>query len=141
MNIKEVYHFLFYKIYKFIKNVSVPEFWSEWKAIMLIIILEIALYFSVGMYYSVFINRYTTLLDNNFLIGLYLVSTIALNYYFFEHQNKWKLIIEKFDKLIKNKNIIGGWLVLLVIILVVVSLIYSFYLTSQIDWKQYQKIK
>ena len=42
ISVKEVYQYLFYKFYKAIKGTSIPEFWSDWNAISLMIMIEIA---------------------------------------------------------------------------------------------------
>ena len=41
MKLLKLYQYFFYKLYKSIEYTSVPKFWSEWKAIGFLILLEI----------------------------------------------------------------------------------------------------
>lgn len=54
------------------------------------------------------------------------------------HTDIWKEYVIEFDQLSKKKNRIGGWIVFGVVLLVVMNLIFSFYLMSQVDWSMYR---
>ena len=108
MSFKEAYQFLFYKLYKTIKNISIPEFMSDWKAVALMIMLEILLFFSAALYYMIFIDRRTKFLDYNLTYILPLVGIISIKYFLFADTQKCLMIINKFDSLSKKENIMGG---------------------------------
>jgi hypothetical protein len=60
------------------------------------------------------------------------------NYFIFNHADKWKVIVADFNKLPPNKNRIGGVIFWSIFIFIIVSVIFMFYLMSQIDWKLYK---
>jgi len=130
------YYYLFYKFYKFWEKVSIPRFWSEWKASLSIIVTQIWLMISLFVYYKVFIDRYYQLNESLlFTIGFIL---FIINYLAFHQKDKWKTIVEEFDNLSKKKNTIGSIIVWSLVILIIVIIIFSFYLMSKIDWAIYQ---
>ena len=134
--IKTVYYYLFYKIYKFWEKADI-RWWSDWKASLTMDILIVFMIMSIETFYRVLINPYMQHLSN----GVYIVLTLAvaiMNYFIFDHSDRWKVIIERFDRLPKRTNRIGGWIVFGFIMLVLFCLIFSFYLMSQIDWSLYR---
>lgn len=136
MNLKKMYNYLYYKLYK-LADSSIFAFWSEWKAYILISLLDLILILSTFIYYNIFINRYINI-DSN--IPVYALVGIVgfINYMIFYSRDQWKKIVKDFDKLPKKKNIIGGVIVYTFIILVFANLVFSFYLMSQIDWSLYK---
>jgi len=125
------YYYLFYKFYKFWEKVSIPRFWSEWKASLSIIVTQIWLMISLFVYYKVFIDRYYQLNESLlFTIGFIL---FIINYLAFHQKDKWKTIVEEFDNLSKKKNTIGSIIVWSLVILIIVIIIFSFYLMNKID--------
>lgn len=139
--IKRAYYYFFYKIYKSIEYTSEElggGFWSDWKASF---VLDCCLYFiisSIFIYYKIFFNRFVHLSDNNLDVLLTIIPVALFNYFVFLHKNQWKSIVVEFDKLPKEKNIIGSWIVFGIVLLIIVNLIFSFYLMSQIDWSKYR---
>jgi len=133
----KAYYYLFYKLYKFWENGHFT-FWSEWKASISIIVLQIWFILSLFVYYKIFINRYIHLAGDNIEIYLVAIPIWGINYFIFHHHSKWRSIVVEFDKLPQEKNKIGGIIVWSIIILVVVNVIFSFYLMSQTDWSQYR---
>lgn len=98
------YYYVFYKLHKFWDYVSVPKFWSEWKASLSMDILEI-------FYILSFINYYTIITENSINLGngklltLIVVLFISItNYFIFNHKNQWEDIIAEFDELPRRKN-------------------------------------
>ncbi len=128
------YYYFFYKIYRFWENAPI-KFWSHFKTGLTIIFLEIWLVLSFFIYYNFFIDRYFHLNENLFL-SLSLIL-IVFNFLFFGLSNKWKLYNKEFNQLPKKKNLVGGIIVWSIVILIIINLIYSFYLMSQVDWSQY----
>lgn len=117
-----VYEYFFYKIFKSIEYTSYPKFWSQWKAIAFIIILEIWTVSAIDICYHYY-GRVPMNSSNNFLEDYQVVSIIVfvgLNWFLFEYQSKWEEIIIRFDKLSKEKNLFGGiviWTIILFIII------------------------
>ena len=130
------YYYLFYKFYKFWEYVSIPSFWSDWKAGISLMVIEIWMAITIINYYSIFVNRYFHLQKGQAIaIGLFFA---LVNFLIFERNKNWKLYIDDFDKLPKRKNYVGSWMVFFLIIFILSNLIFSFYLMFQIDWSQYR---
>lgn len=132
----KVYYYLFYQLYKFWEFISFPKFWSDFKAAVSIVALEVWTIISLFVYYKVFVNRFYSFNESLFFLLCGIV--IIINIIIFVYLDKWKEYNEEFDKLSKKKNIIGGVIVWTIILLIIANLIYSFYLMSQIDWNQYK---
>lgn len=128
--LKRGYYYLFYKFYKF--SEAAPSRWmSDWKAGMVIGVLEIWSIFSIINYYTFFINNEFYLTRNYYII----IGSIIfiLNYFAFIHTNVWKDYVKEFDRLPKLVNRKGSWLVFGIVLFVITNLIFSFYLMFQID--------
>ena len=129
--IKKAYHYLFYKLYKF--SEAAPSRWlSDWKAELALDMLWLFLCLSVFVYYTVFTKQVVNFGDGKFVSILLIIFISLPNYFLFHHKNQWKKIVQKFDKLPKRANRIGGGLVLSFVLFVITNLIFSFYLMSQI---------
>lgn len=135
--IKKAYYYLFYKLYKHYEDSSEP-WWSDWKACVSIGALEIWLLLSIGAYYAILTKTAIELSVTMPIVYIPLLIVFILNYFSFIHNDSWKEYNKEFDKLPKKENILGGWIVLGIIIIVILNLIFSFYLMSQIDWEQYR---
>ena len=137
MIIKKAYYYLFYKLYRFYES-SPSVWWSEWKALLTILILEIWFLMSFGIYYQV-ITKKDLLPDNIFkYLGIALIIFLGIiNYYVFDYNDRWKRYVSEFNKWPRNKNRIGTFIVWLFILIIIGNLIYSYYLMSKIDWKKY----
>ncbi len=131
----KVYYYYFYKLYKFWETAP-SRFWSEWKASLSIIVIQIWLIVSLFVYYKVFINRFYQL-NENLLLGIGFFVFI-MNYFVFHQKDKWKSKIQEFDSFSKRKNIIGGIIVWSLTVVVIIIIIFSFYLMSKIEWTAYQ---
>ena len=137
MSIKKVYYYLFYKLYKLNENDIFP--WvREWKAGLFLDVLIIFILFSGFIYYTIYVNPYVEVPNIYIIAGLYIFGVGIPNYFIFHHADRYKEIIEDFDKLPKQKNRIGSWIVGAVVLIVIANLIFSFYLMSQIDWTAYR---
>jgi len=132
------YYYLFYKLYNFWEKVSFPKFWSVFKAGVSVIALEIWFIMCLINYYTLFVNRQFYIDKNMFLFIGILVTVVDVIIF---KSDTWKLYNKQFNRLSKKKNIIGGVVVWSVIIFIIFNLIYSFYLMSQVDWKQYRYVE
>lgn len=127
MILLKAYQYLFYKLYKFYESSMYSKWWSEWKAYVTMLALSIWLYSAIEISYHYFFNIPMKSSDTNTYSTMIIFSSIitAINWFLFEYQDKWKNIIEKFDKLSKRKNKIGGIIVWIIIISIIVF--YWFY--------------
>jgi len=137
MNITRAYYYLFYKFYKVAMTGAVKSF-SAFYAGVGIMALEIWFLLSLYNYYSVFINRHATLELVSFKVIFSFMLILIINYLSFTNSTKWKDYLTEFDQWPKNKNILGTWIVIMVVAFILFNLIFSFYLTSLVDWKQYR---
>lgn len=118
---------MFYKLYKHYESSSAP-WWSDWKAVTSVGILQIWLLLSLGNYYSLIINNNSELSFTMPIVYIPLTIIFIFNYFSFIHNDIWKGYNKEFDQLSKKKNKIGGWIVFGVIVLIIANLIFSFYL-------------
>lgn len=137
MSIKKVYDYLFYKLYKSLE-ISSFAFWSDWKASFLMDFLGCCLVFSLSIGYELITKRTPFLFTSKATIIIFLMPIVVFNFFMFNHNNKWKAIIKEFDGWPKKKNTIGGVIAWLIFLLIFSSVIFMFYLMSQIDWKKYR---
>ncbi len=125
---KRLYYYLFYKLYKFWDYVSVPKFWSDFKAIVSIIALETWLFLSLFAYYAYSSKKNIELSLSQPIIYLPFALVLFIKYLAFNNKNVWKKYFKEFDRLPRNRNRIGSWVVFFFVILVVSNFIYSIYL-------------
>lgn len=125
--ILEFYQYAFYKLYKFYDSSTYSKWWSEWKAGGTIIVLEMWFFSTIKVYYHYLFN--IPLENNDSKVDLstiiYGFLFLGINWYLFEHQDKWKLIVDKFDKLPKKTNNIAGIIAWIVLISIVIAYWYS----------------
>ncbi len=135
--VKKAYYYLFYKLFKWYEC-GPSIWWSDWKAVLSIDVLCIFIGISIVTYYTIFIDRYFRVGDGKFFLMVYIFLIATPNYFIFNHRNRWKYIVKEFEKLPKRKNEIGGWIVLVIILLIITNMVYAFFLMSQIDWSRYR---
>lgn len=135
--LKRAYYYLFYKLYKF--SEAAPSRWlSDWKAGVVIFVLEIWILLSIGVYYAVATKTVVELSIFKPIVFIPFLMLMVLNYYTFIHTDVWKDYVKEFDQLPKRTNRIGSWIVFGVVVLVIANLVFAFYLMSQVDWSQYR---
>lgn len=128
---------MFYKLYKF--SDSAPSRWlSDWKAGIIIVVLEILVIASLFVYYKVIFNRNARLSDSNWDVIACVMIVVIPNYFAFVHSDVWRIYAEEFDRLPRNQNKAGCWIVLGVVLSVILNFIFSIYLMSEIDWSLYR---
>jgi len=126
---KESYYYLFYKLYKF-GEWSPSVFPSDWTATLAIGLLEIFSLSSLKFYYIEYVNQSSELTPIQVITAIILVFVI--NTIAFLINDKWKHYIKEFDKLPRNKNIIGTWVVIIVVAFILVNTAISFSMMGQI---------
>lgn len=136
MFLKNIYDYFFYKLYKFFEAAP-SKWWSDWKAGGAMLVLEILTFISILNYYTV-ITKANFSDDFLFKVAMIIVAClVVVKYFAILHKDRWKSVVEKFDGYRRNQNILGTWIVLMVILLLIANVVFSFYLMSQIDWKKY----
>lgn len=123
----KVYYYFFYKLYNFWELISFPTFWSDFKAIVTLLLLEIWLLFSVFNYYSIYNNSKFEVKVSSPILFIPLVLIICSKVYFFVIDTKWKSYHLEFNKMTKSKNILLGSIVWIIIILITISFFLSTY--------------
>jgi hypothetical protein len=126
--VKEIYFYLFYKMFKFWEVASVPKFLSEVKAIICLIALEELLVATVLAYYAVFIDNSSNLLREKWIYFLFGALIIFPNCFIFLYQDRWKLIVAHHGKFNVERRNKGGLLVGSAILVIVLNFFISFYL-------------
>src|SRR5690606_5124596 len=102
-----------------------------WKASFTLGILEIWLVVSLAIYYKLFINSDADVVGSEITWLLPLIALVLFDYFVFHHRDQWKGIVAEFDRLPKEKNRIGGWIVFGVVLLIIANFIFSLYLYYQ----------
>ncbi|MCJ7933581.1 MAG: hypothetical protein MUW56_08065 [Chryseobacterium sp.] len=139
--IKKSYYYFFYKIYRSIEytsELSGGSFLTSFKAGFVMIVLEIWVLMSLGAYYATYTKTAVELSISMPIIYIPLLIIIGFNYFTLDYKDTWKGYNAEFDRLPKNKNRLGSWIVFGIVLLIISNLVYSFYLMSQIDWSQYR---
>ena len=130
--LKRCYYYFFYKIYKSIEYTSEiggGKFWTDFKASIVLSVLEIWFVFSLFFFYKINFNQIFDLDKILYLITggvIFIVNTVV-----FDYSNKWKEYNIEFEHLPKNKNIIGGIIVWAIIILITIG----FWTSTYLVWK------
>jgi hypothetical protein len=127
MALLKAYQYFFYKLYRFYESSTYSRWWSDWKALVSIIVLEMWIYFSIEILYHYFFNIPMVSSDDRIDLGMLIFGFIVsvINWSLFISQNKWRDFVEEFDKLSIKENRIGGTIVWIVIISI--TFFYWFY--------------
>lgn len=129
MIIKKAYFYLFYKFYKF-GEWSPSVFPSDWTATVAMGMLEMVFIASLKFYYIEYINPKNELTPLQVIVSgivVFLGNAIA-----FIINDNWKHYIKEFDKLPRYKNIIGTWVVIIIVAFILVNAAISFKVMSDI---------
>jgi len=130
MMIKKAYFYLFYKFYKFGSR-SGP-FPNDFSAAVLISIIEVLILSILKFYYIGFINQNGTIELLSIETIVPLVAIFLINYFAFVNNDKWKEYVKEFDKLPRYKNILGTWIVVIIIAFILVNVVISFNMMGEI---------
>lgn len=127
MRLLKAYQYLFYKLYRFYESSTYSRWWSDWKALVSIIVLEMWIYFSTEILYHYFFNVPMVSSDDRIDLGMLIFGFIvsAINWFLFISQNKWRDFVEEFDKLSIKENRIRG--IIVWVIIISITVFYWFY--------------
>lgn len=131
VSIKRGYYYLFYKFYKF-GEASPSIFPSDFTATFAILSLELLFFISLKFYYIEFIDQSDEFELVSFQTFFALGFVVLVNYYAFIDKPRWKKYVNEFDQWPQRKNILGTWIVLGIVVFVICSLAFSFYMMGQI---------
>ncbi len=129
-----IYNYLFFSFYRFWEK-GHSRWWSEWKAIISMIFLWIALISTICNFHFYYFRTIT--LSDYPVFALMLCAGIGVIHHFlFTHNDKWKGKIVQFKSLERKIDTLGIIAVILLTALIIVSLIYSYYLLGSINWSE-----
>ena|SRR6218665_1164874 len=128
MKLKRGYQYIFYLLYKLVEEYSIPKFWSDWKAVVLMDVLCVFFIFPLFLYYSI-ITGLPAFPDNKWIIGLFFLFLVCVpNYYMFNYRSRWKSIVKSFDNIPSGRKIINKLIGWTVVVLVTVHMVFSFFM-------------
>ena len=136
IKIKKAYFYLFYKFYKF--GARSGPFSDDFSAGMLIVILEVLILGILKFYYIGFIDQNDTIKPFSLETIVPLLTVFFVNYFAFVNNDKWKEYIKEFDKIPRYKNIIGTWIVIMIVAFILVNVVISFNIMGQIATNRYK---
>lgn len=116
--IKKAYFYLFYKFYKFTDSVH-TVFPHDMAAATAISMLEIVFIFSLKFYYIEYVDPTNELTSLQVIIAGAVI--LSINSFLFIFKEEWKHYFKEFDKLPRYKNIIGTWVVILIVAFILVT--------------------
>jgi len=128
---RDIYIGLFYWLYEMSER-ALSRWWSEWKAYIMLAWLEACILLSISIYYSHFFAPIKNI--DPFLVVLF-VFFVVKSYLIFEKDDRWKGYIEEFRTKSKEERRKSLYITILIIVLIIANLIYSFYIGEQ-DRKQ-----
>ncbi|MEF9477791.1 hypothetical protein OWR28_08845 [Chryseobacterium sp. 1B4] len=105
--IKKAYYYLFYKVYKSIQYTSEMvggAFWTDFKAGLVILTLELWIVGSFLNYYSIINDKKLNIDTISPILLTSLVVFSIINYFSFIRTDIWKTYNKEFDKLSEKEN-------------------------------------
>lgn len=138
--IKKAYYYLFYKIYKSIIYTSDKgggEFWSDFKAGIALLALELWFFGTILNYYAIITNTKFSTTTIFIILLIPLVFLSILHYFAFIHTDIWKEYSKEFDKLSEKENQKGTTIIWVIAICITVNFFVSVYLLQKYVLKMY----
>ena len=132
MSLLEMYYYVFYKFYNFFKKLFPNRPGNKFRAIMLMVILELWLWFGVLNYWDVVIQQQTEADLLSFKMLIPILAILLLKWFLFIKDDRWRGYEQKFDHWLKKKNEKGAWIVIGITVFIVISSIISTYVRSGI---------
>ena len=136
MNIKQLYCYFFYTLYRTWLNVdnafrATGLFQTSTKALICMFVVEIWLLFSIEIYCDHFLNIHLFISFFSFPILAPAIILLIIKWFIFEKEDKWKSYVKEFNKWPKEKNRLGFWTVGLIILAVLLNFFYAVNLNLQ----------
>jgi len=129
MGLKEMYKYVYYKVYK---SMCLATDWgADWRASGVLLIIGSLFPYSFFLYYRVFVPNSSPIER----FELYLLPGVVLyiiDYFIFHSKEQWKSIIEKYEAWPRKKNFRGTFIVWGCLSLVIINFAISMYLFEKI---------
>jgi len=124
--IKKAYYYFFYKIYKMMLSTSYPfgNFFSQFRAGLVIIVLELWIVFTIQNYYQI-INNINPKSGSSLSMYIIGIIIIMFNYIVLDYSNVLEKYKEEFDNLPKGKNTQGGMIVWSIVLFITINFFIS----------------
>lgn len=117
---KKVYYFIFYVLFIFWEKISVPKFFSAFKAGLSLNILEIFAYYSILSSYCIINDVKINFSLENPIIFIPCGVIFILNTIVFDFSNEWKTYNNRFEILPKKIRLFYFSVVWIVIISIII---------------------
>jgi hypothetical protein len=138
--IKKAYYYFFYKIYKSIEYTSElvgGAFWTDFKAGLVILTLELWIVGTLLNYYSIINDKKLNIEMISPILLISLIIFSIINYWAFMRTDMWKIYNKEFDKLSQKENQKGTTIVWIITICITVNFFVSVYLLQKYVLKMY----
>jgi dolichol kinase len=122
-----MYYYFFYKLYKITLTGRIKSL-AGWWAGALINGLGASLLLSYYNYYAVFVDRNAELKLLSAKVLIPVAVLLIINHIAFDKTAVWKAYVEEFDRWPRKKNQKGSWIVGIIISLIILNLIFSYFL-------------
>ena len=130
MKIKEMYEYLYYKIYKAMDHEIFP-WWAETRTSAFLLFLEVVFFFSVIFYLKLIYPSWNP--PEGYMWALIPFGVLfVIDYFTFHSHNQWKIIIHKYDEWPNKKNFKGTIIVWLLIGLIIINFAFAIYMTEKV---------
>ncbi|HCC94139.1 MAG TPA: hypothetical protein DEQ26_07390 [Flavobacteriaceae bacterium] len=96
---EKIYYFVFYTLFVFWEKVSIPKFYSEFKAGLSILLIQIFIYYSIIYSYLIITNKEFNFDLKNPILLIPLSIIFLINIFLTNVSSKWKYYYPKFDNL------------------------------------------
>jgi hypothetical protein len=135
--LKTGYEYLFCFFYNSVNKVK-GNILVQFKALFMVLGLEI-LFISSFFCYGIDIFKFDVpQKPNTLFILMFIVPLVGLKLWFFERNENWKAYLLEFNALPEQRQKKWKLIMRAIVFFVIANFIFSFYLMSQIDWKQYR---
>lgn len=132
------FYYLYYKIYNFFFLISDDQI-NEWKPLIVILTLQVFIIVQIFVWYTITTDRIVNISNPLIFYSPFCLGLAILDYSFFLRRDSWKKHIHEFAGYSSRNKFIGGLAVILIILLITGSLIYSFYRLSLHSPEYYHK--
>jgi F0F1-type ATP synthase membrane subunit a len=133
--LSKTYQLYFYKLYSFFNDISeIENNGQEYKALAVLCASAVWFFFGVFTWVTAIFELNFTISNPVWVIALALLI-IALNYFYFIHDNRWKKYAKHFKRYPKWKRQVTNWMTLLFLIGLLAFVISGFYQLSLVEWE------
>jgi len=135
MNIKEAYYYIFYRLFRLWRKDENIFLSSQFRAEISLMALEFWFTYSLIFYHSILTKGHNSFIPESIRTILFFVPGVLIvghNLSVFTFSKKWQLYNEHFDEWPRRKNMIGGIIVWIFIILIIANFFTSAYFYQQV---------